>query len=172
MTDTSARERLVAKLWKEAKAFFWIFLYLFIVFGFYTLAEAIVLRREGLGFAAHGFAVINALVFGKIILVGEQAKLGQKLRRGPLAIAIAFESLVFTLLLLAFHFLEHATIGYFRHGSPDVRLDLGGGGWLGLAIVALMMFLALIPFFAYRNLSTALGPDRLRAILFHARSAA
>jgi hypothetical protein len=115
--------------------------------------------------------LINALVFGKVILIGEQLRLGQWRHRGPLALTIALQSFVFTLLLLAFHILEHAAIGYFRHGSVTFRPDLGGGGWLGLAIVVVMVFLALIPFFTYRNLSRLLGPDRLRAILFSARSA-
>jgi hypothetical protein len=158
-----------SKLWTEAKTFFWIFLYLFIVFGFYTLAGDILLRREGLDFAANGFAAINAAVFGKIILVGEELKLGQWLRRSPLAYTIALQSFVFTLLLVAFHFIEHGAVSWWRHGSPHPRLDLGGGGWLGLAMVAAMMFFALIPFFAYRNFSRALGPERLRALLFDPR---
>jgi hypothetical protein len=168
---TDARRRISAKLIEEIRNFFWIFLYLFIAFGFYTLADAIVFRREGMGFVPHGFAVINALVFGKVILVAEELRFGQWLRRGPLAYAIALESLAFTLLLLAVHFIERSVASWFRHGSPTAEPALGGGGWLGLLIVGTMMFFALIPFLAYRNLSRTLGPDRLHAIFFGARDA-
>jgi hypothetical protein len=168
-THPGRRGGLGAKLRNELKNFFWIFVYLFIVFGFYTLSDEIFRRDEGLDPVMHGFAAINALVFAKVILVGDELKLGQWLRRSPLAYSIALESFVFTLLLIAFHFLEHAAVAYFRHGSPAVKLDVGGGGWLGLAIVAAMMFFALIPFFAYRNLSRLIGPENFHALLFRVR---
>jgi hypothetical protein len=171
----NAREKqesgLLAKVWKELKSFFWIFLYLFIVFGFYTLSDDIVHRQEGIGFAAHGFAAINAAVFGKIMLIAEQMEFGRQLRRAPLAYIIAWQSFLFTLLLIASHFLEHAIVGYYRHSSPDITLDLGGGGWVGLGIVTLMVFFALVPFFAYRNLATVIGPDLFHALLFKRRRA-
>jgi hypothetical protein len=172
MTNASGSRRrkgLRARLWEELTSFFWIFLYLFIAFGFFTLADKVVHREEGVSYAAHGFAAINALVFGKIMLIGEQMGFARWFRRAPLAYIIAWQSFVFTLLLIAAHFLEHAVIAYFRHGSPQISLDLGGGGWLGLGLVALMMFFALVPFFTYRNLAAAIGPEYLHTLLFRTR---
>jgi len=162
---------LGAKIWKELKSFFWIFLYLYIVFGFYTLAQDIAHRQEGVGFLSHGFAAINAAVFGKIILIAEQLEFGKQLRRAPLAYIIAWQSFLFTLLLIASHFLEHAIVTYYHQGAPEITLDLGGGGWLGLTMVSLMVFFALIPFFAYRNLASVIGSDLFHALLFTRRRA-
>jgi len=162
---------LTAKIFEELKSFFWIFLYLFIVFGFYTLAGDISDRQDGMRYVAHGFAAINAAVFGKVILIAEQMEFGNQLRRAPLAAIIAWQSLLFTLLLIASHFLENVIVSMYRHGSADITLDLGGGGWSGLLMVALMVFFALIPFFAYRNLSSTIGPALFHALLFKTRHA-
>jgi hypothetical protein len=45
---------------------------------------------------------------------------------------------------------------------------IGGGGLAGLASVAVILFVAMIPFFAFRNLSLVLGADRLKSLLFGA----
>jgi hypothetical protein len=44
--------------------------------------------------------------------------------------------------------------------------EIGGGGFVGLASVTLILFVALIPFFAFRNLKRALGADRMNTLLF------
>ena len=43
---------------------------------------------------------------------------------------------------------------------------MGGGGPVGLVRAAVIMFVALIPFFGVRNLSLVLGADKLTALLF------
>ncbi len=160
---------LKAKIWKEMKSFFWIFLYLYIVFGFYTLAVGIAHRQDGMASVSHGFAAINAAVFGKVILIAEQMEFGSQIRSARLVTLIAWQSFLFTLLLIASHFLEHAILSYFHTGAFEITLDLGGGGWLGLLMVSLMMFFALVPFFAYRVLSETIGPDLFHALLFKKR---
>jgi hypothetical protein len=164
--ESQAPRGFTAKVAVEVKKFLAIFLYLFVLLGFYVICEDVILRRSGIDFAANGFAAINAAVFGKVILIGEDMKFGQWPRNAPLAYAIAFQSLLFTALLIVFHFLEHAIINTWRDGTALLKLDVGGGGWLGLACVAILMFVGLVPFFAYRNLARVIGADRLRAILF------
>jgi len=160
-----AKRGLWTKIIAETKAFLGIFLYLFVVFGFFVLARAVIQRKSGVDLAAHGFAAINAAVCGKVILIGEQFQSGKWVGRTPLFLAILLESLFFTLLLIVFHFSEEAVVASLR-GSPAFELDAGGGGWLGLALVAIMVFVGLIPFFAYRNFARVIGPERMRAILF------
>ena len=42
----------------------------------------------------------------------------------------------------------------------------GGGGFAGLVTVAAIMFVVLIPYFAFRDIGRALGPDEMRRLLF------
>lgn len=152
---------------EEAHAFFWIFLYLLLLFGFFALSEAVLLHKSGVEATATGFAVVNAAVFGKVVLVGEKLGYGRWLRHSPLAWQIALQSFSYTMLLIGFHFAERAIVGLVRHGSASAEpAGLGGGGWLGFLLVATLVFVGLLPFFAYRSLARELGADKLRAMLF------
>jgi hypothetical protein len=42
----------------------------------------------------------------------------------------------------------------------------GAGGFAGLVTVAAIMFIMLIPYFAFRDIGRALGPGELRKLLF------
>jgi hypothetical protein len=168
--DAETKPSVTSRLGREMRVFLFIFLYLAVAFGFFVLAEAVVERANGNAFEITGFAVINAFVLGKVIMVAEHFRFGQFRQRRPLAYAILLETLLFTLLLIVFHVLEKAATGLIRHGS--VWAELSGmveRGLLGAVCVVIMLFIALIPFFAYRNLARELGDERLRAMLFAPR---
>ena len=42
---------------------------------------------------------------------------------------------------------------------------IGGGGLLGLVFAASSFFVPMIPFCAFRHITTAIGPGRMRALL-------
>ncbi len=44
--------------------------------------------------------------------------------------------------------------------------SIGGGGLSGTAAVAVIMFIVLIPFFAFRELSLVIGKERMRDLFF------
>ena len=149
---------LKAKAIQEGRKFLFLFFYLWVLFGVFVLNQSIVLREQGLGFTAQGFALVNALVLAKVMLLFEAFDPGRWLRRGPLIIPILF---------IAVHVLEKVIEGLF-HGKTvaDSLPSIGGGGLAGLLSAGVIMFVALVPFFGFRNLSLALGEDRLRALLF------
>jgi hypothetical protein len=43
---------------------------------------------------------------------------------------------------------------------------VGGGGIFGVGSVVLILTVALLPYFAFRELARVLGPERLHALLF------
>jgi hypothetical protein len=47
---------------------------------------------------------------------------------------------------------------------------LGGGGVAGMLLVALMVFIVLIPFFSFREIARVVGEDELLSILFKRRT--
>ncbi len=158
---------LKAKAIEEGRKFLFLFFYLWVLFGVFVLNQSIVLREHGFGFTAQGFALVNALVLAKVMLLFEAIDPGRWLRRRPLIYPILFEALLLTILFIVVHVLEKVIEGLF-HGKTvaDSLPSIGGGGLVGLLSAAVIMFVALVPFFAFRNLSRALGEDRLRALLF------
>ena len=64
-----------------------------------------------------GFAIINALIFGKVILIGQALEVGKGLERRALVWVVLGKSLICTILLLAFHIAEEAFRAWFK-GQP------------------------------------------------------
>ena len=167
-SQTGARRRkVVGRLVEEVKRFLVIFLYLWVLFGLFALHQRIILHQEGLNFTEQGFALVNALVLGKVMLIAEDLKIGRSLRSSPLICPILADSLIFAVLFITFHVLEHLIIGLLEGKTAAASIPIiGGGGLAGLVSVAVIYFVALTPFFALKHLSRELGEGRLKAMLF------
>lgn len=75
---------LKARALDEGTRFMVMFLYLWVLFGLFVLNERIILGQRGIDFSPHGFALLNALVLAKVMLVTEDLNLGRWMRRRPL----------------------------------------------------------------------------------------
>lgn len=148
---------------------FWtLALYLWLLFGLFVLNQAIVYRQEGLELAFHGFAILNALILAKVMLVFEELEVARWLRGQPLILPILFEAGLCTALFVVFHIVERLIVAAFRGEPMTANMpSFGGGGLFGLVIVALIIFVSLLPFFAFKNVARTIGPQRMKQILFH-----
>ena len=167
-TPGQSRWRTIPKrVFQEWKRFMLMALYLWVIFGLFVLYQSLLLRQHGIDYEMHGFALFNALVLGKIMLVAENLRLGRWLPRRPLIYRILFEGVLFSLLFIGFHVLEKVITGLIEGKAAAASVPaIGGGGLAGLASVALIMFVMLIPFFAFRNVSRELGRGCLEAMVF------
>ncbi|AWN43619.1 hypothetical protein [Methylobacterium durans] len=151
----------------EAKRILGIFAYLWVVFGLLILHEHIVLSRHGVGYGFYGLAFLNAWILAKIMLVGESLDVLPLFRGRPLAYPIVTRSCVFAALLVCAYSLEEMAVALWRGKTLAESVPaLGGGGIGGVASVTLIMAVALIPYFAFRELGRVLGRERLRTLLF------
>ena len=163
---------LKAKAADEFRRFLVLFFYLWILFGVFVLNQGVVLREHGINFAMQGFAFFNALVFAKVMMLFEVFDPGRWLRKRPLIYPILYESLLLTVLFLIAHVLEKAIEGLFRGETLTESMPvLTGAGLPGFVSIAVILFVALIPFFGLRNLSLAMGEGRLYAMMFEKPSA-
>jgi len=155
------------KIVEEFRHFIVLFFYLWALFGLFVLNQSVVERQEGLDYAFQGLALLNALVLGKVMLVIESFETSKWLRAKALIWTILYEALVCTVLFLLFHVFESVVVGLFRgHTLAASVPSFGGGGDIGLMTVSLIMFVSLLPFFAFKNLARALGNARMIEILF------
>lgn len=159
--------RLKERAIEEFKRFVVLFLYLWVLFGLFALHERIVLREQGINFTAQGFALVNALVLAKVMLVAESLNFSRWLNRRPLIYPILHDAFLFAVLFIAFHVIEDLVIGLIHDESVRASIPvIGGGGVVGLLCVAVILFVTLIPYFAVKYLNLALGPGQLKALLF------
>jgi hypothetical protein len=158
---------LAHKISHELKEYAAISLYLYICFGAILLYKASVLHAHGIGYAPYGLAAVKALILGKFMLVGHALKIGERYKRRPLIYPVLHKSLVFLAVLVAFSVIEEAVAGVI-HGRTVVESlsDIAGGSWLQIAATCLLLWLILLPYFAFRQISEVLGQGNLRRMFF------
>ena len=150
----------------ETRKLFGIFIYLWVLLSLFSFHKALVLNEEYLIYD-QGFALINALALAKVILLGEYFHVGERFKDRPLIYPILFKSTVFAALLICFHIIEEMFIGIF-HGKTFFQSipSIGGGKLQGILMIGVIMFVVLMPFFAFRELDRAIGTEELRSLLF------
>lgn len=156
----SLKERAV----DELKRYLVISAYLCVLLAVFSLHRQLLLGHE-ISLWQQGFAIINALVFGKIILLGEALKLGERKQNHALAWTVLRRSLIFSVLLVASQILEESIRAWFQHRhAASVIVDLGG--WPGVLCHAVIIFVALLPFFAVQEAGRVLGARALWNLFF------
>ena len=162
---------LKEKLLDSAKTFILMFLYLWLVFGLLALHESIILSQNKIDYQSHGLAVVNALIFAKVMLVAEDLRLGNRFNDMPLIFPILFKSLLFAVALLSFHIMEHVLVGMW-HGRTVAESfsEIGADKLIGMMSISVIATFALIPFFIFREISRVIGEDRFLSLFFHRRN--
>jgi hypothetical protein len=152
---------------EEARRFLMLFFYLWVLLGLFVLNQTIVYRQQSLAVVFHGFAIVNALVSAKVMLVAEDLQLARWLKGRPMALTILFEAALCTVLLLGFHVIERVAISLYHGENAATGVpSFGGGGLPGLFIVSSILFVSLLPFFAFKNLTRVIGWQQMKEILF------
>ena len=163
----SRRQKLISRAADEFRRFLVMFFYLWVLFGLFVLNERVILGHRGISLPLQGFAVLNALILAKVMLIADYFELGAWLRGRPLIYPIVTNSLFLSVLFICFHIIEKVVIGLVNGESFAQSVPaFGSGGLGGVLCVALILFVSLIPFFAFRFVSRELGSDRLNAMLF------
>jgi hypothetical protein len=148
------------------------FLYLWIAFGLLAVHESIVLAQHQINYASHGIAVINALIFAKVMLVAEDLHLGHRLHDKPLVYAIVFKSILFAAALICFHIIEHVIIGMWQGLTiAESIAEVGANKLREIVSFGIIGTVLLAPFFILSEVSRVIGPENFWALFFHRRNA-
>jgi hypothetical protein len=157
---------LKTRLYDELRRFLMIFAYLWLVFLVFLVHEWIVLADHHIGFRFYGLAAINALVLSKIMLIAEELGFAERFENGPLIVPIVYKSVLFSLLLVTAYILEEIVFGQFRgKGVAESFPTLGGGGMAGTLCVTALLCIALVPFFAFREIARTVGEAEFRTLM-------
>jgi hypothetical protein len=163
----SAKPSMKQKATHEAKELLILFLYL----GFFFCALAAysnLLLRDYIGsYLAYGFALLNALVVAKVILIGDYMHLGKRSENRSLFVAALAKSVLFSLFVLAFHFLEEV-IKALVHGRDIASAfrDIPTDQLLARCVI---VFATFIPLFGFREFRRVMGEEEFYALLFRAQ---
>jgi hypothetical protein len=151
----------------ELKQFFVMFFYLWVLFALFALHNTIVLAEHHLNYPAQGFAIVNALVLAKVMLLAEAFHLGSRFNDKALVYSIVYKAFAFSVVLIGFHLLERVLVGVFEGKTVAQSFpSIGGGSLKGIVSVGTIVFVALIPFFTFQEVSRVIGKAELWSLIF------
>jgi hypothetical protein len=120
-------------IYHQFTSFLGIAVYLFLLFGILVMHEAVVSAKGGIEYHFYGFAIINALVLGKVILVADDFHFAEWFKERAPIYSILAKAAAFTILLLVFDIVEEVVVGKFK--GQDVRRELSAcRGWKSACI--------------------------------------
>jgi hypothetical protein len=169
-TRDPAAPSLKQRAKEEFKSYIVISLYLAVFFCVLVAYTRLTLRQYDIVDDSFNyvFAIINALVIGKVILIGEMVHLGKRAQARPLYQSVFVRAFLFSLLVLAFHFLEEF-VKRLIHGEPsgtvihNIRI-------YQLIARSIIVFCAFLPLFAFRELEFLLGPEKAHKFFLSPRT--
>jgi VIT1/CCC1 family predicted Fe2+/Mn2+ transporter len=164
---TSERlQRLKAEAVDETKKIFGVFLYLWVLLTLFSLHKAFIFNEDMLTYQ-QGFALINALALAKIVVVGQAMHIGDRPKDDPVFWPAVVKAAIFAVILLIFHVIEETAVGVWRGKTVAEAIPtIGDGSLQAILIAAAMIFIGLIPFFAFVELERVLGAEELRTLMF------
>ena len=150
----------------ETRKFALVAAYLFFFFGAFNNYRRLILREYDIEYFQYGISLIEALILGKVVLLGEIFHLGDRFRGKPLIVPTLYRTFSFSLLVLAFAVVEHFVKG-FIHGqnfAAIVQEIAANRAEIGAKI--LMMFIAFMPMFAIWEISNLFAEGKLFELFF------
>ena len=152
----------------EFRKFLIMFAYLWAVFALFLLNEAVILRKTDINFLAQGFALINAAVLAKVMMLADALKMGRRFDHLPMIYPIAYKSALFAVVFIVFHGIEEIVVAMIASKPVAASIPaIGGGTWMGVALIWAILASSLLPFFALREIAALMGEGRLWALMFH-----
>ena len=146
------------------------FLYLWLLFALFTYHKALVLAQHNIDFRPFGIAFINAFVLAKVMLAAEEFQIGTLFRRRAPIFPVLHKSLLFAIIFICFNFAESIVVGWWKGKTIGESIHRIGGGSVGEMILgALIIAVALVPFFAFRELSRLMGKGVLETLFLRGR---
>ena len=144
--------------------------YLTLVFAAFTQYRRFQLAAYDITYTNYWVSVIEALILGKVIMIGEVVRLGRRLEQKPLIYSSLYKTFVFIVFVGVFKFIEHVVKALWN-GEEITRelFELSEKGFHELLANSLIIFVALIPFFAIKELGRVLGEEKIRALFFQSR---
>jgi hypothetical protein len=164
---------LEQKIAYELQRFMTVFLYLALLIGAFNTYRWLLMAEYHVGYFVYGYGLLEALALAKIVVVGESLHLGERFSHRPLIVPSLYKAMLFGIIVLAFSLIEHLITG-FLHGQNLAEIFSELHSRKGYEILAriLVMFVAFIPFFAFREAGRALGRVKLFELFFRSRAAA
>jgi hypothetical protein len=145
------------KMKHELQEFVVLAVYLYVCFGAILFYKMAILSGEGIGFLPLGVPLVKALILAKFIMLGQMARLGDRVRAPTMITVVACKAVLYLCLLIILSVVEEAVVALIHGRTIVVALtELWGGKLWEILATSLIMLLILIPYIAARELNEAI----------------
>jgi hypothetical protein len=162
---------LKAKLTHELVEYVINIVWLTLVFASFTIYRRLVLAAYDITYTHYWVALIEAVILGKVIMIGSIFRIGRGLEDRPLIFPTVYKTAVFTAFCAVFKVVEFGVKGLVTGpgfmGGIDLLLARDSHE---LVANSLMVFVAFVPFFGVKELGRVLGEKTIRTLFFRRRS--
>jgi len=167
--DPTKLKRIEKRIESEMKEYAVIAAY----FAFFLLSlttyRKLILAEYDIPYYEYGWALVQAMVLAKVVLLGQAIRLGNRFDDGPIILTTFWKSSVFALLAAALVAAEHVAAALVHGRAIAGEFQLSGGHGYEMIARFQLILVAFVPFFALRELGRTMGMDRLSSILFRTR---
>ena len=171
MSSLDKKKNIKKKIVHEITEYWINVAYLTLVFASFTQYRRLVLAAHDITYTNYWVAVIEALILAKVVMIGDVIRLGRRLEHKPLIYSTLLKTVVFSLFVWAFTLIEHVAKGLLKgEGLTGGLAEFLGKGHHELLAGTLILFVALIPFFAFRELGRVLGRGKVWDLFFVRRT--
>jgi hypothetical protein len=167
MNPAGIASTLRTRMVHESRAAVVIFAHLALLFGAFTTYRRILMAEYHIGYLRYGYALFEALVLTKLILVGRFLRLGERFHDRPLILAVLYKTLWFSLLVLLFSVLEHVAVNLWDGKGAASALDEIARNSMAEALSKLIVVVtAFVPLFALLEVGRVFGEGKLFELFF------
>jgi hypothetical protein len=163
--------RLTEKVRHELIEYAFNVVYLMLVFAAFTQYRRFLLAEYSITYTNYWVGLIGALILGKVIMIGSIFRFGRWFEDKPLIVPTIYKAVIFSVFVLVFRVVEYAIKGLL-HGDGLAAALVAFFAQKGMDEVLanlLVVLVALIPFFAVKELGRVLGRERIAALFFRNR---
>jgi len=160
--------RLTEKLRHELIEYAFNVVHLTLVLAAFTQYRRFLPAEYSITYTNYWLALIGGLILGKVIMIGSVFRLGRWLEHKPLIVPTIYKALLFCVFVVIFRVVEYAIKGLLHGDGLAAALGelFAQKGIDEVLANSLVVLVALIPFFAEKELGRALGPERVAALFF------
>ncbi len=167
MSDPASKAKLRARALEEFKAYWLIVLYLWVLFGSFTIYRRLISAETGSPYLHYGIALVEALVIAKVILIGKLFGFSRRYEDRALIQPVLYKSVFFGVLVVLFGVAERLIEGWFhKEDLMAILTNIASIGRNELAARLLILVVTFVPFFAFGELGRVIGMRKLAAMFF------
>jgi hypothetical protein len=151
----------------EMFEYFFNFAFLAVFLVAFAWYRRLILATYNIQYLGYWAPLIEAAILAKVVMIGDVLRLGRSFQNKPLAVITLYRTVVFTIFVVLFFFLEHI-VGAMIHGktAADGLAEIANKGIYEVLAWCVLIVAAFLPFFAMKEVERVFGAEKVRGMFF------